>query len=292
MEGLNGIMKKAVTERVFRGVEVEEEVSFNILQFADDTILMGGGCWSNLWCIKSMLRSFELMSGLKSVIRSFSRRASSWKCIIDNVRKRMSTWKERSMSMGGKVVIINAVLNVIPSYMLSFYKALVKGRNRDSICWRDLSNFGCDCDVDSNKDCFRDDLRCSLGNGSDIDFWSCKWLSEQSIKEVYPKLFVISGLQNNSVEGMGVWVDDCWSWNLHLNELQLDSNSVCLEEELWFKLESIEPNLFLLDTFEWMSESSFQFSVSSFYVVLQESHLVVVEPYLITTLDILLRTKI
>lgn len=38
----------------------------------------------------------------------------------------MSTWKERSMSMGGKVVIINAVLNVIPSYMLSFYKALVK----------------------------------------------------------------------------------------------------------------------------------------------------------------------
>ncbi|KAI5397396.1 hypothetical protein KIW84_063274 [Lathyrus oleraceus] len=65
MEGLNGIMKKAVTERVFRGVEVEEEVSFNILQFADDTILMGGGCWSNLWCIKSILRSFELVSRLK-----------------------------------------------------------------------------------------------------------------------------------------------------------------------------------------------------------------------------------
>lgn len=65
MEGLNGIMKKAVTERVFRGVEVEEEVSFNILQFPDDTILMGGGCWSNLWCIKSILRSFELVSRLK-----------------------------------------------------------------------------------------------------------------------------------------------------------------------------------------------------------------------------------
>lgn len=34
------------------------------------------------------------------------------------------------LSMGGRVVMINAVLNVIPSYMLSFYKVLVKGINQ------------------------------------------------------------------------------------------------------------------------------------------------------------------
>lgn len=44
MESLNGIMKKAMFEGFFRGIEVAEDVSFNILQFVDDTILMGERC--------------------------------------------------------------------------------------------------------------------------------------------------------------------------------------------------------------------------------------------------------
>lgn len=82
-------------------------------------------------------------------------------------------------------------------------------------------------------------LRCLLGKGTSIDFWSSKWLSIQSIKEAFLELYDISVMQNNSVAWMCEWVDECWQWNLHLNELQLDSNSVCLEEELLAKLESI-----------------------------------------------------
>ncbi|KAI5393372.1 hypothetical protein KIW84_060486 [Lathyrus oleraceus] len=70
----------------------------------------------------------------------------------------------------------------IPSMSRGFHK----GRNCDSILWRDLSNLG--CDDGSSKDCFRDNLRCILGKGSDVDFWSIRWLCSQSIKEVFPEL--------------------------------------------------------------------------------------------------------
>jgi hypothetical protein len=36
-----------------------------MLQFADDTIMLGEGTRENLWTIKTLLRSFELVSGLK-----------------------------------------------------------------------------------------------------------------------------------------------------------------------------------------------------------------------------------
>lgn len=43
--------------------------------------------------------------------------------MIDKLRKRLSLWQGRHLSMGGRVTLINSVLNSIPLYYLSFYKA-------------------------------------------------------------------------------------------------------------------------------------------------------------------------
>ena len=102
---------------------------FHSLQFADDTILVGEGNWDNLWTIKTILRSFEIVSGLKvnfyksklyginiedSFLRASSsflhcavesipfrflgipvganpRRRSTWVPIIESMKKRLST---------------------------------------------------------------------------------------------------------------------------------------------------------------------------------------------------------
>lgn len=51
---------------LFRGFKVGnggEDVS--ILQHADDTLFVGEATWVNLWALKSILRCFELVSGLK-----------------------------------------------------------------------------------------------------------------------------------------------------------------------------------------------------------------------------------
>jgi hypothetical protein len=64
-EGLTWMMRKSVDIGKFKGYKVNANIQFQILQFADDTILMGEDSWENIWTIKSLLRGFELVSGLK-----------------------------------------------------------------------------------------------------------------------------------------------------------------------------------------------------------------------------------
>lgn len=65
-EGLAGLMRNAVSLGIFKGFKIwnEEEV-ISILQYANDTLLVGEATWSNLWATKSILRCFEMVSGLK-----------------------------------------------------------------------------------------------------------------------------------------------------------------------------------------------------------------------------------
>ncbi|XP_058757953.1 uncharacterized protein LOC131631189 [Vicia villosa] len=51
------------------------------------------------------------------------RRRKAWLKPIQNIKNRLSTWKGKSISIGGRVTLINAALNAIPSFMFSFYKA-------------------------------------------------------------------------------------------------------------------------------------------------------------------------
>lgn len=50
--------------------------------------------------------------------------------IIENVKRRLSSWKSRHLSMGGRLVMINSVLNSMPLYTISFYKAPCKVINQ------------------------------------------------------------------------------------------------------------------------------------------------------------------
>jgi hypothetical protein len=59
------MMQRVVNIGKFKGYHVNDNIQFQILQFADDTILMGEGTWDNLWTIKTLLRSFELVFGSK-----------------------------------------------------------------------------------------------------------------------------------------------------------------------------------------------------------------------------------
>ncbi|CAJ2652296.1 unnamed protein product [Trifolium pratense] len=162
-EGLSGLMNKAVGSGSFHGYKVNNNLMFHTLQFADDTIIVGEGNWDNLWTIKTVLRSFELVSGLKvnffksklyginlddSFLRASSsflhcgvdsipfrflgipvganpRRKATWLPIIDSMKKRLGVWNSRLLSIRGRVTLINSVLSSLPLYFFSFFKAPV-----------------------------------------------------------------------------------------------------------------------------------------------------------------------
>ncbi|KAK2383713.1 hypothetical protein QL285_071138 [Trifolium repens] len=160
-EGLAGMMRRAVQIGKFKGFQVNHNVKFQILQFADDTIFMGEGNWENIWTIKSLLRGFELVSGLKinfvkskliglnvearfleasaSFLSCLSeavpfkflgipvganpRRQATWKPVVDAMTKRLNSWSSRILSYGGRITLINSVLASLPLYYFSFFKA-------------------------------------------------------------------------------------------------------------------------------------------------------------------------
>jgi hypothetical protein len=160
-EGFGGVMKKAVEVNLFKGFSIGGEgVSISDLQYADDTLCIGDASVQNLWTIKSILRGFHMVSGLKvnfgksclmgvNVRTEFvelactflncrhgevpfkylglpvganPRRISTWEPLLVYLKKRLSLWGKKYISLGGRIVLINSVLNAIPIFFLSFLK--------------------------------------------------------------------------------------------------------------------------------------------------------------------------
>lgn len=122
----------------------------------------------NVRALKGILRNFELVAGLKVnfhksgflgikanqndvqhaanilnfkigslpfkflgfMVGANPRRSSTWIPLIKSLEKRLWGWKNKFISFGGRVILINAVLSSLLVYYLSFYKAPEKVLNR------------------------------------------------------------------------------------------------------------------------------------------------------------------
>lgn len=65
VEGLSALVGKAVEVRNFQSYLMHDNLHISRMQFADDTIVIRKTAWDNLWSIKTIIRSFELVSRLK-----------------------------------------------------------------------------------------------------------------------------------------------------------------------------------------------------------------------------------
>ncbi|MCH88363.1 LINE-1 reverse transcriptase like, partial [Trifolium medium] len=50
------------------------------------------------------------------------RRLTTWAPLLESLRKKLNTWGNKHISLGGRLVLINSVLNSIPIFYLSFMK--------------------------------------------------------------------------------------------------------------------------------------------------------------------------
>ncbi|KAI3728414.1 hypothetical protein L6452_17050 [Arctium lappa] len=160
-EGLNVARKEAQNKGLFKGIHFDnmgEEVS--ILQYADDTIFLGDWSRSNAANLVRILKCFQICSGLKvnmekgkvmgvmvnnEEVKRMARllhcregsipftylgmpmgekmaRVSSWKPIIEKFKVRLSDWKARNLSIGGRLCLCKSVLGSLGSYFFSLFK--------------------------------------------------------------------------------------------------------------------------------------------------------------------------
>ncbi|GJT56613.1 hypothetical protein Tco_0991667 [Tanacetum coccineum] len=160
MESLHISFQNVVLEGLFKGVLVNSSLNLSHLFYADDVIFMGQWSESNINTIIQALDCFHKASGLRMnlhkskimgivvdveiVVRAANKmgcsslktpfsylcikvggsmsRKDSWNDIVDNLRSRLSKWKMKTLSIGGRLTLIKSVLGSTPIYYMSMFK--------------------------------------------------------------------------------------------------------------------------------------------------------------------------
>lgn len=149
------MFKKAEAQELLSGMEVGNGgFKLTHLQFADDTLVFCKPNLKDVMGVRRVPRAFEMTSGVKinfhktvicgvglndEELKSFAsvlkcksqkfpikylgmplcvspRLNSSWKDVIEKVRKRLASWKRRYLSFGGRIVLIKSVLFSLPIF--------------------------------------------------------------------------------------------------------------------------------------------------------------------------------
>ncbi|XP_024640724.1 uncharacterized protein [Medicago truncatula] len=239
-EGFHVLMEALVANNLFNGFKVggSDAVGVSHLQFADDTLILCDKSWANIRALRAILLLFQELSGLKvnfsksllvgvNVHGSWLAEAATalnckvgsipfvylglpiggnasrmefWKPLINRINSRLSSWKSKFLSLGGRLVLLKSVLSSLPVYALSFFKAPSAALRAEG--W------------------FQNHVSRSLGDGSNVLFWMDVWVGELLLRDRFRRLYDLSVLKGESVASMRVlgWEEEgeAWRWRRRL----------------------------------------------------------------------------
>ncbi|GJZ52405.1 putative RNA-directed DNA polymerase, eukaryota, reverse transcriptase zinc-binding domain protein, partial [Tanacetum coccineum] len=226
VEALNVVMLEAKNKNIFKGIEVgNDKVYMSHLQFADDALIMGE--WSlhnvkNLTPLPTPLvvnLHYSPCIYLGLPIGANMSRCESWSPIVDRFHKRLSMWKAKSLSFGGRLTLIKFVLGSLGVYYFSTFKAPIGTINklesiRRKFFWGDnmeenkiawiawdkviapLKNRG--LGIGSLLSCNQAMLsKWKIKNGQDTHFWLDTWIGNKPLKDSFPRLFALCPIDAN-----------------------------------------------------------------------------------------------
>ncbi|KAK2391015.1 hypothetical protein QL285_064512 [Trifolium repens] len=131
-----------------------------------------------------------------------------------------------------------------------------------------------------------------LGNGKDIGFWKEKWIGTDTLKNLYPDLYLKSSLQNGSVSMMGSLDHNAWVWRFDWIDTLSDSE-VALEQELLNLLHPFQPRPDVEDRYRWISSSAGIFSVKCAYIeLLNRSAMANLDDSMVYSLDLMWKNNV
>nr|GEX74164.1 putative RNA-directed DNA polymerase, eukaryota, reverse transcriptase zinc-binding domain protein [Tanacetum cinerariifolium] len=265
MESLHISFSRVIAFGLFKGVNINNSLTLLHVVYTDDAIFVGKWDINNIKTIVNVLNCFFLASGLKinlhkskltrigvnkddvdstttlvgcstfyppfhylgvKVGASMSR-LNSWKEVTAKISYRLSKWKLKTLSIGGRLTLLKSVLTAIPIYHMSLYKVPVGILNDMESIRRNFFNgiesprekrfiqaiHGVRGAIDNKNssikgsiwlDIVRDisslnhkgiDLLATakkeVGNGENTLFWEDKWIGEVTLKTKYPRLFAL-----------------------------------------------------------------------------------------------------
>ncbi|XP_058740898.1 uncharacterized protein LOC131613227 [Vicia villosa] len=163
-EGLTGLVRQSIEVGEFGRFDIKGFCWVDILQFTDDTLIVGEGTWKHVWAIKMVLRAFELVSGLgnnyhkskmiginnrNSFLKAASfflsckvgeinfyflgipidfdpRKKSTWNPPLIKMKNGLGGWKNQFFNLGGKITLLKSIFSSLTIFTMSFYKMPLK----------------------------------------------------------------------------------------------------------------------------------------------------------------------
>ncbi|GKC21849.1 RNA-directed DNA polymerase, eukaryota [Tanacetum coccineum] len=160
MESLHISFSRVVDDGLFKGFQLHGSVNISHLFYADDAMFIGEWSEQNLHNIVKVLNCFHLASGLKIniaksqvlgvgvsqnvVVQAANRigcavlntpfrylgvtvgecmsRKSAWVGLVNKLQARLSKWKVKTLSIGGRLTLLKSVLGASPIYYMSVFK--------------------------------------------------------------------------------------------------------------------------------------------------------------------------
>nr|GEU41956.1 RNA-directed DNA polymerase, eukaryota [Tanacetum cinerariifolium] len=160
MESLHLSFNRAIEEGVFKGILLPGSLHLSHLFYADDAMFLGEWSHTNFHGIVNILKSFYFASGLQInlnksqllgvgvphsdvvnaatligcsimndsfrylgvLVGHHSSRLSAWDDTIDKLKGRLSKWKMKTLSIGGRFTLLKSVLGATPIYNMSIFK--------------------------------------------------------------------------------------------------------------------------------------------------------------------------
>ncbi|GJZ84117.1 RNA-directed DNA polymerase, eukaryota [Tanacetum coccineum] len=168
MESLHISFERVVDAGMFKGISLGSSLHLSHLFYADDAVFVGQWSNSNIDNIVHVLQCFHQASGLRinmsksklmgvyvngdlveqaalkigcatlkmpfsylgSNVGGLMYRIQSWNEIVDRVAARLSKWKMKTLSIGGRLTLLKSVLGSIPIYHMSIFKVPMKVLHR------------------------------------------------------------------------------------------------------------------------------------------------------------------
>ncbi|XP_058733672.1 uncharacterized protein LOC131605316 [Vicia villosa] len=294
-EGLKGMVRKAVELGEYVGFNVRRKCSVELLQFADDTLLVGEGNWKQLWVIKAILRGFELVSGLGI---NYHKSNFLWGGVGEKRKVHWVNWKTICLPVekGGlgirRIKDFNiALLNkwrwrIFSGSEALWYKVLkarygdinvkaascvssINGKDSHSKWWADILSLG----ISYVEDFFMDNCKFVLGDGYNISFWHSKWIGTRSLRELFPEEYACSNLKFVSVAGMGGWNSNGWAWDRFGLDAAGSVGADSMVQKISEMLQHVQPVSEARDGVIWLADPDFSFTVRSCYDLFNFYHL-------------------
>ncbi|GJV64336.1 RNA-directed DNA polymerase, eukaryota, reverse transcriptase zinc-binding domain protein [Tanacetum coccineum] len=332
---LHASFQRVVDAGLFSGIRLDNSTCISHLFYADDAIFMGQWKSSNIENITRVLDIFHKASGLRinmakskllgvsvdhnrvdqavrrigctvlkmpfnylgSQVGSLMSRTMSWNEVLERMTNRLSRWKLKTISIGGRLTLLKSILGSTPLYHMSMFrvpKQVLQQMERirarffngtdiksKKISWVSWKRTMASRDTGGKKVCVSypsawlnivkemgvmqakgidilNYMKLKCGDGTSTSFWKDIWRDEVAFKDLYPRLYMLENMKEVTVAHKLAQEDLEWSFRRKVR-------SGCEMQQLnslKAKIEGVILNN-SSDRWTWSLEGSGEFSVSS-----------------------------